>query len=331
MPGTTRELIDEEGRLAALGRYCVLDTLNEQPFDKITSLVCAVLNVPVCAVSLIDRDRQWFKSIRGYDAQETPRSVAFCSHTIQSADPLIVCDATKDARFASNPLVTNEPAIRSYAGAPLRTPDGYNVGALCVIDTKERQFSAGEVEIISHFAALVIEQLELRMIAQRDFLTGCLTRRAFVELAEKEIDGYWRYGRISSLVVFDIDHFKTINDSFGHPFGDTVLKGLAECCARELRPNDIFGRLGGEEFGIVLAETSPEDSIALVDRLRRRMASTTFAGNVKVTASFGVAPVVGMATVGDWLADADVALYAAKAGGRDRCVVASARRTSAAA
>lgn len=99
------KLQDEAGRMAALKRYDVLDTPPEQPFDKITSLVKNVLGVPICAVSLVDRERQWFKSIQGLDVRETPRSISFCTHTIQAAEPLIVSDALEDPRFRSNPLV----------------------------------------------------------------------------------------------------------------------------------------------------------------------------------------------------------------------------------
>src|SRR5687768_7749316 len=107
-----QKLLDEAGRIAALERYEILDTAAEKPFDKITSLVRSVLGVPICAVSLVDRDRQWFKSIQGLDAKETPRSISFCSHTIKMTEALVIPDALNDHRFSSNPLVLGAPGIR---------------------------------------------------------------------------------------------------------------------------------------------------------------------------------------------------------------------------
>ena len=121
---------DEAGRLLALRRYGVLDTAREKNFDVITSLVREVLGVPICAISLIDESRQWFKAIVGLNADGTAREFAFCDHTIRSPGCFVVEDAGADPRFAANPLVTGYPKIRSYAGAPLLTPDGYNGGAL---------------------------------------------------------------------------------------------------------------------------------------------------------------------------------------------------------
>lgn len=116
------KLSDEAGRIAALKRYAVLDTPAAEPFDKITSLVKDVLGVPICAVSLVDRERQWFKSMQGLDVTETARSISFCTHTIKNDTPLLVENAEIDLLFKSNPLVVGPPYIRSYAGAPLRTP-----------------------------------------------------------------------------------------------------------------------------------------------------------------------------------------------------------------
>jgi len=108
-----KKLTDEPGRMLALKRYGVLDSGREQNFDAITSIVCSVLDVPICAVSLVDEDRQWFKSIVGLDVTETPRELAFCDHTIRARGVMQVDDATADSRFADNALVTSEPHIRS--------------------------------------------------------------------------------------------------------------------------------------------------------------------------------------------------------------------------
>ncbi|HEU0043836.1 sensor domain-containing diguanylate cyclase [Sphingomonas sp.] len=320
------KLADEAGRLAALERYCALDTEPEPAFEKITTLVKSVIDVPICAVSIIGKDRQLFKSIQGLAERETPRDVAFCDHTIRKREAMVVPDARIDARFAANPLVTGAPRIVSYAGVPLETSDGYNLGALCVIDTRPRDFTPAEVTILGNFARLVIDEFELRAIANNDYLTGAMTRRAFTERAEQELARHRRYSRPCSLISFDVDHFKSVNDTYGHPIGDEVLKTVVRVCEDALRPTDILGRLGGEEFAVLLPETPATDALRCAERLRATLAQTTIAAapGLRVTASFGVAPLDGaISTVSRWLADADAALYAAKRSGRNRHVLSS--------
>ncbi len=314
--------LDEEGRLAALHRYQVLDTAAEEPFDKITRIVKTVLNVPICAVSLVDRDRQWFKSIQGMTVPETPRSISFCAHTIKTDQPMLISDAMTDERFKTNCLVVGPPFIRSYAGVPLQSSDGYNLGALCAIDTKPRSFDDAQIGLLKNFAALVVDELELRWIADRDHLTGALTRREFLQQMENEGKRFKRHGRPSALLMLDVDHFKSINDRFGHSAGDAVLKAVSVCCGSAVRPSDVFGRLGGEEFGLLLPETSADEAVAGAERFRQSIAALRFPNlnGVAVTASFGVAPINDTRCDPErWLADTDEALYRAKRNGRNRC------------
>ncbi len=154
---------DESKRLAALQRYEILDTPSEVAFDRITTLAAELLGVPAVLVSLVDDARQWFKSNIGIGAPETPRDVAFCAHTIMANTTMVVPDATRDGRFANNPLVTGAPHIRFYAGAPIRTPDGFNLGTLCAIDFEPKQFTPGQISILEKLAAIVIDEIELRL------------------------------------------------------------------------------------------------------------------------------------------------------------------------
>lgn len=318
-----RKLDDEPGRLAALDRLGILDTPPEAGFDEITRLVQDILAVPISLVSLVDRDRQWFKSRQGLAAVETPRAQSFCAHTILGRSPLIVPDATRDARFSSNPLVTGNPLIRSYAGVPLCTTEGYNLGALCAIDTRPRNFTAKHIDMLQRFAALVVNEIELRTIARSDFLTGAATRRAFTAAAEDEIEHCRRYGRTSSLLLLDLDHFKFINDSFGHSAGDDVLKAVAHCCQNTLRPGDRFGRLGGEEFAILLHEIDAAGAFATAERLRRQISALQFpwVEETSITASFGAAALDVDQSWSAWLESADRALYEAKRRGRNRTFI----------
>lgn len=319
------KLMDEPARLAALDRYEVLDTPREPSFDRITDLVRSILGVPISAVSLVDADRQWFKSLAGLDRSETARDIAFCDHAIRERAPMIVTDAREDARFRDNPLVTGDPNIRSYAGIPLETPDGYNIGSLCAIDTVPRQFDPGQIAILQNLAALVVEQLELRRIAERDHLTGSLSRRAFLNEMNRAIALFERHERPASLLLFDIDHFKRINDTHGHPAGDQVIRGIARLCTSLQRPSDSLGRLGGEEFGILLPETGEDDAARAAQRFCEAIAATEIPGTppLRVTVSVGVAELRGDWPTGEsWLAVADMALYEAKRSGRNRIAVA---------
>lgn len=153
---------DETRRLEILAEYDVLDSPAEVSFDAITTLAAELLGVPIALVSIVDADRQWFKSRYGLAVPETPRSVSFCSHVVASGAPLVVSDAFDDARFADNPLVTGEPRVRFYAGSPLRTPGGQVLGTLCAIDHEARQLTPRQLELLDLLAGQVVALLELR-------------------------------------------------------------------------------------------------------------------------------------------------------------------------
>ncbi|MBD0258749.1 MAG: GAF domain-containing protein, partial [Cytophagales bacterium] len=133
--------VNEAERLAALLRYEILDTEMEAEFEEITQLISQLCNTPISLITLLDESRQWFKSRVGLPLTETPSEWAFCAHALEGNELLQVPDARLDPRFRENPLVTGDPNIRFYAGMPLTTPDGYNLGSLCVIDRQPRQLS----------------------------------------------------------------------------------------------------------------------------------------------------------------------------------------------
>lgn len=154
--------VDEQARLAALRRYRILDTEPEEAFDDLTLLASCICGTPMALITLIDQDRQWFKSERGLGIRETARSVAFCTHAITQASILEVPDTHEDERFRHNPFVTGRPHIRFYAGAPLITPDGYALGTLCVIDTEPRHLSPEQRRALDALRHQAQAQLELR-------------------------------------------------------------------------------------------------------------------------------------------------------------------------
>ena len=182
---------DEEQRLSELRAYGILDTLPEQAYDDITYLASEICGSPIALISLVDEHRQWFKSAVGLEATETPRDVAFCAYA--AFDPtqlVIVNDATTDPRFSNNPLVTSDPRIRFYAGAPLVTSTGRSLGALCVIDREPRELSPRQARALHALARQVMAQLELRRTVAD--LERSIEDSAATKTGWRSIKGAWR-------------------------------------------------------------------------------------------------------------------------------------------
>jgi two-component system, NtrC family, sensor kinase len=160
---TVTPSLQEESRLAALRRYSILDSLPEQGYEDATALAAIICGTPISLVSLVDADRQWFKSEHGLGARQTGRAESFCAHTLETATTLIVEDALLDERFVDNPLVVGDPRIRFYAGAPVVDPSGFVLGTVCVIDTEPRVLSAEQVAALEALARQVMALMELRL------------------------------------------------------------------------------------------------------------------------------------------------------------------------
>src|SRR6266478_1685742 len=173
LPMAITKPANEEARVIALDKYAILDTDPEQFFDDLTLLASHVCNTPIALISLVDEDRQWFKSRVGLDASETSRDIAFCSTAILRSDVFVVPDALKDDRFRNNPLVLSDPHVRFYAGAPLINEDGYALGTLCVVDRAPRELAPDQREALKALSRLVLAQLEFRrnLILLKEALT----------------------------------------------------------------------------------------------------------------------------------------------------------------
>ena len=226
----------------------------------------------------------------------------------------MVSDTSLDARFCNHPAVSGQPGIRSYLGTPIIGTDGQILGALCAVDFKPRSFTPDQQRLLATFADLVMNEFELRQVASVDALTGLATRRAFVE----KLETVARWDTKASLICVDLDRFKAINDTYGHPVGDDVLRtvsrAIMDCCD----VNAFAGRLGGEELAVVLSGT---DGIEAAERIRRAIEQARLARfpDLTFTASVGVASRMPGMDQHAWLAAADAALYDAKKSGRN-CV-----------
>jgi diguanylate cyclase (GGDEF)-like protein/PAS domain S-box-containing protein len=490
---------DERERLTALREFGILDTPVEPEFDRLTALAAHICNAPMALISLVDAERQWFKSAYGLNIRETPREDAFCAHAILSDGTMVIPDATADDRFKDSPLVTGGIRIRSYAGAPIKA-EGHRLGALCAIHTEVTQLDERQITALELLAAQVASLIEtkhqliiaedarfrleekaadlmfardtlqsqadqlinmaeerdllnrrndqsqrfiqtllatmpipifardtdgvvthanpaysslfnspdgiigkhvsdilpdyyaeailntdremfrtgqktevrerrldygdgreardivvsqsllvtddgtfegvvggimdvtaertlrthLEELASTDPLTGAFNRRAFTRQALNEIKRCQRLKLDLSIIMFDLDHFKQVNDTHGHLAGDAALKEVSTLFQSTMRrPTDFLGRMGGEEFAILAVDCCLKDARILAERLRKCLDGSPVTwgeSKLHLTASFGVAQLTGNGQKGLELAlrQADEALYAAKENGRNR-------------
>ena len=317
----------------------------EERFERITRLAERFLRVPMAQVSLLDSRIAWLRT--GGDTQASGSAVAqtFCGSAIVGDGTLVVPDTLEDGRFRDHPLVSGEPFIRFYAGHPLRMVDGSKVGTLCVMDTRPRRLREADLETLRFLAgwvqdelqiqvlsagqaALLAERDELRRRAMLDPLTNAWNRDSILEVLDRELARAARDGSPLSIIMADVDHFKDVNDSFGHPTGDRVLSGVVADLRAAVRPYDAVGRFGGEEFLTVLPRCDARVALTIAERMRGRVEAERFetpSGLVHATLSLGVATrVPAPETDAPALIEAaDRALYRAKAEGRNRIAIAA--------
>lgn len=322
--------ISEAERLRVLRSYEVLDTACEAAFDELTQLAAQIAGSPMAMVSFLDTDRQWFKARVGIRLDQTSRDQAFCAHAIlRPQELLVVTDAQNDPRFADNPLVTEAPHIRFYAGAPLVSPEGHALGTLCVADRTPREISPAQQEALRTLARAVMTALELRRgirvihdLAMTDALTGLPNRAAFLDALDKAIARMCRDRQPLTLLYADLDGFKAVNDRHGHQAGDSVLRGVASILAEEVRREDVVGRLGGDEFAVLLAASDAEEAQRIGDRLCTAIREGLGACGWPVTASIGCTVFLSPPeTVSDAIRVADERMYEAKRAGKGRVIL----------
>ena len=319
--------VNESERLTALQSYGLLDSDPEQAFDDVAEVASLLCGTPIALVSLVGDARQWFKSKLGLDASETPRDVSFCAHAILNPEEVfVVGDTHDDHRFALNPLVTGEPKIRFYAGAPLVSSEGQALGTLCVIDRVPRLLGPRELGGLKALARQVVTQLELRRSvvdamasAQLDPPTGASNRLAFGAQLMHEWNTLSRAGRPLAMLIVDVDDFKRCRDELGEAAADTVLQQVVKIAESVLRPSDRLVRWGGAALRVLLPDTDDVGALHVAEQLRTGVEQATWPGGL-VSVSIGASSVLpdGGTSPYELLTRCDRALSAAQSGGRNR-------------
>jgi diguanylate cyclase (GGDEF)-like protein len=306
---------DEERRLAALHALNLLDTEPEERFDRITRLAQRVFGTSIATFTLIDADRQWFKSEVGAKGDEDPRDVSFCSHAILDPDTTVVEDARLDKRFHDNPLVLGDPKIRFYAGHPVAGPGGEAIGTLSVTDDKPRARAEFDTEALREFAAMVEAEFASSP-ANGDELTGLANRRGFELLGERLLAAADRLRLPVSVIYADLDQMKPINDTYGHESGDRAVAEAAGILGATLRASDLVARLGGDEFCALLVGSAAEAAPTLIARVEGTLAARNAEARRPwaLSMSLGVAeaPAGEKVPLWDLVALADAQMFEAK-------------------
>lgn len=259
---------NEKTRLETLRSLNVLDSSPEERFDRLTRLARRLFGVPIALVSLIDADRQWFKSSFGLDTKETSRDISFCGHAILGDEIFEVPDAALDERFHDNPMVTDSPNIRFYAGCPLNVLNGSKLGTLCLIDQEPRTFDDDDRELLRDLARMVEMEIAAVQLATMDELTLLSNRRGFESLAQHALNVCVRLEKPAAMLFFDLNDFKKVNDQYGHAEGDRALTTFSNILMEVFRDSDVIGRLGGDEFVVLLTSTSQSEATEALVRLQ---------------------------------------------------------------
>lgn len=307
---------NEASRIALLRSLNILDTPPDARFDRLTRLAKRLFDVPISTVSLVDYDRQWFKSCNGLSLDETPRDTSFCGHAILGDDLFVVEDAQADPRFFDSPLVTGDLGIRFYAGCPLQLPGGGRVGALSIVDTKPRQLDASECDLLRDLGRIAERELEVLQLAVTDDLTGLSNRRGFEALGRHVLQLCKRGPTRASVLLFDLNGFKQINDGYGHAEGDRAIVGFANVLRESLRETDVLARLGGDEFVALVVDAQDGAEGHIIERVRDGIARYNATGERGYDLKFSVGCAAFDAkkdpSIADLVDTADHAMYANK-------------------
>ena len=275
---------NESERIASLRKMLLLSSPDEEAFDRVTRTAQRMFGVPIALVSLIDSNRQWFKSCIGLPVRETGRDVSFCGHAIMEDQLFVIEDATRDPRFADNPLVTGEPHVIFYAGRPLRNSENFLVGTLCVIDHEPRHFTQEDRRALDDLGYWIEQIFFGRELsdAQRDLLGELDDARraslldpmlniwnydAAIHMQERETLRAFGNRTPLSVMLIDLDRFDEFNEKNGQSVADSVLIEVSKRLRSTLRPYDTLGRFDKNRFIAILPDASLEKAVNLSDRI----------------------------------------------------------------
>lgn len=320
---------NEAERLEILAACGIMDTPPEERFDRLVRLAKVFYRADVSFISFIDAEHQWMKATSS-DALATsyPRRMSICNMMVSTGAPLVVGDLRNDPRLHGHPVVPSL-AWRFYAGVPLVAVNRAVIGSMCVLREEAGLAQDFDIEPLTELAAIAIDAIDLRQrnselerLSQIDGLTGIANRRGFDDALDRAVRRARRTGQPLSLLLVDIDHFKELNDTLGHPAGDAALRRLAAVLRETVRrPYDTVSRYGGEEFGVILPDTDADGAGHIGETLRAAVSAAGLAHPAQphITVSLGCATLAGEAVNPvELVAQADAALYRAKRAGRNR-------------
>jgi GGDEF domain-containing protein len=251
---------NEASRVATLHSLNILDTPREGRFDRYTRITARIFDTPIALISLVDRERQWFKSVEGLDVDETPRNISFCGHAILGGDVFEVRNARRDPRFHDNPLVLEQPNIRFYAGAPLEAPDGHKLGTLCIIDRVPRQLSDDEKTTLKNLAHMVVREMMSHVAAETDRSDGAAEEITGAEFFDDIPDE-----RGFSVLLFDIDDVLGSHDDVDPAMSPGEI--FAKLLHNHFPTAPSIAHIGDYHFCVLLEADKDFDEVRAINRL----------------------------------------------------------------
>lgn len=296
--------INEAQRQLQVTQLCRLDTAPDEVFDHIVSMVAEYFRAPIALISIVDEQRQWFTARVGLLTQETPRQDSFCAYAILANEPFQVLDASQDARFLDNPLVTGEPGIRFYAGMPLITPEGLGLGSLCIIDTQPRRaMTPQELSMLEHFAKLTMARiLTLRRNNFIDASTGLFNRSRL----EDDVARAAANSRPNVLVVADVIGPKLLNDIIkvlGHSFAQALMLRMKQTLQAQLPGSSALYCISPSRFAFLIPDEAQVELTQLYERIIRAFDAPVQCNSIpiKTQIGLGVLPLHSGVLEQDWL------------------------------
>lgn len=326
-----------------LQRYAILCRDDARSTTPLAHAIAIGLQVPYVMAAVNERYQSWYRCEFGLTNFRAKDTYEYFAHMNLAQSTFEASNIINEDFFTSHSAKLDLPDFRSIAGTPLKDPNGKRLGTLCVADHNARAFGSESLKLLESFAAVVSndicvrsasryavsdlvnlekEKCELYELATVDPLTGALNRRAFNKFGDREVSRLSRKRTSITALMLDVDHFKRVNDDYGHNTGDQVLSKLVTVTTTFLREEDLIGRLGGEEFAVILIDASADQSAIVAERIRTAIKDVVFSceqGDFSVTVSIGVSEAnAHEKSISHALARADEALYKAKRNGRNR-------------